>query len=339
MSNLSIGQEQVPADEQKYIDKIIVTMRKLLEKLYPSGPMKRAFHPKIHGLVRADLIVEPNLPEELRVGLFAEERSYQAWVRLSNAKRKPQKDSKKDLRGMAIKLVDVPGEKVLDGEKDATTHDFLLITHPTLQTDTVKSFQKGIAALLGGIFTMIPYVLNPWNWGVLVRSLQSLKKFSNILDAQFWSTTPYRMGEEHTAVKYSIRPQKLFNTPFPKRPADDFLRQQLVKNLGNGEASFDFLIQKQTDPISMPIEDPTKEWDSPYIKVATLRLRKQEFDSPEQRAYGQSLAFTPWHCLPEHRPIGGANRARKKAYEVLSAFRLSRTGEKAKEPNDLSVPN
>ena len=84
----------------------------------------------------------------------------------------------------------------------------------------------------------------------------------------------------------------------------------------------------------MPIENPTKEWSSPFIKLATIKILKQEFNSEKQLSYGQNLAFTPWHCLPEHRPIGGANRARKKAYEVLSEFRFKRNGiTKHQEPN------
>lgn len=334
---LALGQECIPENEAEYIDKIIVSMRELLEKSYPTGPMKRAFHPKIHGLVKANFIVEPNLPEELKVGLFAEEQTYQAWVRFSNAKRKPQKDIKKDIRGMAIKLVDVPGEKVLEDEKDATTHDFLLITHETLQTDTVESFQEGIEALLGGFPKMIGYAINPANWDILVRSIQSLKRFSNILDAQFWSTTAYRFGAPDKAVKYSVRPQIHRGTPYPECPSDDFLREQLVKDLSEGDACFDFLIQIQADPVTMPIEDPTVPWDAPYVKVATLHIPQQVFDSKEQRSYGQSLSFTPWHCLPEHHPIGGANRARKKVYEKLAAFRLARTGQNPQEPSDLIV--
>jgi hypothetical protein len=282
-------------------------------------------------------VVEPNLPAHLRRGLFAEPRTYQAWVRLSNAKRKPQADRKKDLRGMAIKLLGVPGPKVLESEREAQTHDFLLITHPTLQTDTVQSFQEGIAALLGGPLAMLGYAIRPRNWPVLRRSLQSLKRFGHILEAQFWSTTPYALGEGQ-AVKYSVRPQQNTQTPLPAHPSDDFLRERLAETLAQREVCLDFLVQVQTDPEAMPIEDPTKIWEAPYIKVATLRILPQTFDTPEQRAYGQRLQFTPWHCLPEHRPLGGANRARRKTYEVLSAFRLANNGQVPYEPSDWEIP-
>ena len=64
----------------------------------------------------------------------------------------------------------------------------------------------------------------------------------------------------------------------------------------------------------MPVEDPTVEWTAPWQKVATIRIPPQSFDSPEQMAFGENLSFTPWHTLPEHRPLGGVNRARKRIY-------------------------
>jgi hypothetical protein len=316
---MKLAQETIPENEAVYTDKIIASLRKLLEKQYQGKGMMRAFHPKIIGLVKASFEVNADLPKEWQAGLFQAGAKYEALVRLSNAKRKPQHDKKKDLRGMAIKLLNVPGPKLLNEEP--MHQDFLLITHPTLQTDTVKSFQKGIAALLGGVFTMIPYVLNPFNWGVLKRSLQSLKKFGNILEAPFWSTTPYLYGEGK-AVKYMVRPQSSAQTPLPSNPSFDFLRERLQADLNKGEVLLDFGVQLQVDPLQQPIEDPTKPWDTPFVKLATIRLLKQTFGQAELD-YGQSLAFTPWHCLAEHRPLGGANRARKKAYEVLSAFRLA----------------
>ncbi|MGB0522949.1 MAG: catalase family protein [Flammeovirgaceae bacterium] len=331
---LELGREYIPKDEAVYTEKIIKDLRKLLEKSYPEGTIMRAFHPKIIGLVKAEFIVESDLPQDLQVGIFRPGKVYKAWIRFSNAKRHPQADKKKDLRGMAIKLMGVEGEKLLENEQDAQTHDFLMITHPTLQTDTVKSFQKGIAALLGGIFTMLPYAIQPWNWGIIIRSIQSLKKFSNLLEAQFWSTTAYRFGTEDRAVKYAARPQVMNQTPFPEHPTHDFLRENMKTMLAQQAVYFDFLVQFQTNAERMPIEDPTKEWDSPFQKLATIKIVKQEFDSQKQLDYGQNLAFTPWHCIAAHKPIGGANRARKKAYEVLSAFRLERSGLKSKEPTD-----
>jgi hypothetical protein len=90
------------------------------------------------------------------------------------------------------------------------------------------------------------------------------------------------------------------------------------------EVRFDFLVQLQTDPDRMPIENASVRWPehlSPHVRVAELRLPAQRFDSPAQLAFADNLSFNPWHALPEHRPLGNQNRARKEIYLQLSRAR------------------
>jgi hypothetical protein len=60
---------------------------------------------------------------------------------------------------------------------------------------------------------------------------------------------------------------------------------------------------------------------APWRKVATVRIPPQSFDSPEPLAFGEALSFTPWHSLPEHRPLGGINRTRRAVYRAISKQR------------------
>src|SRR5690606_20131935 len=100
------------------------------------------------------------------------------------------------------------------------------------------------------------------------------------------------------------------------------------------EAKFDFFIQFQTDADAMPVENPTVAWSSQYIKVATLTIYAQIFDSNAQMQFGDNLSFNPWHCLPEHRPLGGFNRVRKRVYETMSKFRHDKNKLPDNEPKD-----
>lgn len=114
----------------------------------------------------------------------------------------------------------------------------------------------------------------------------------------------------------------------------------MVKQLAKGSAEFDFMVQFQTDADAMPIEDPGKAWPekvSPFRKVATVRIAEQEFDSPQQREFGENLSFSPWHALPEHRPLGGINRARRIVYETISAFRHRRNMVAPHEPDSWDI--
>lgn len=56
-----------------------------------------------HGCVRAEFEVLPNLPDALRRGLFAEPRTYRAWIRFSSSSVGPvlKSDAVRDAHRMA----------------------------------------------------------------------------------------------------------------------------------------------------------------------------------------------------------------------------------------------
>jgi hypothetical protein len=60
---------------------------------------------------------------------------------------------------------------------------------------------------------------------------------------------------------------------------------------------------------------------SPLVPVARLRLPAQRFDSDAQLAFADVLRYNPWHSLPEHKPLGNSNRARRRMYEELANLR------------------
>lgn len=91
----------------------------------------------------------------------------------------------------------------------------------------------------------------------------------------------------------------------------------------------------------MPIENAAVAWreaDAPFQKVATLVIEQQVFDTPERQEFGDRLSFNPRRCLPEHRPLGGLNRARRQVYRALSALRHGRNAAVAAEPAEATPP-
>jgi len=95
------------------------------------------------------------------------------------------------------------------------------------------------------------------------------------------------------------------------------------------------LIQVQSDPVTMPLENASVVWstrESPPIKVATLTIPKQTFSSAGQLAFARNLTFNPWHALKEHKPLGNQNRARRHIYQATSAMRQSINKEEHVEP-------
>jgi hypothetical protein len=158
------------------------------------------------------------------------------------------------------------------------------------------------------------------------------KEVANPLDIQYWSTTPYGFGD--TAMKFSVRSCSPI-TQFGDTSSSNFLRENLWGQLDQGDACFDFMVQLRKNPLNMPIEDPTIEWneeDSPFIPVAKITIPRQEFVSLKQVSFCENLSFTPWHTIPEHRPLGGINRVRKVVYDTISRIRHELNGEQRREP-------
>jgi hypothetical protein len=98
----------------------------------------------------------------------------------------------------------------------------------------------------------------------------------------------------------------------------------MAATLAEQDVEFDILLQLQTDPFRMPIENNAVLWPtklSPRVPAAVLRIPRQTFDSPEQLDFARVLRYNPWHSIPEHRPLGNQSRARKRMYTELAALR------------------
>ena len=330
MKNLSfipeLGKEYPEPEEAANTQAIITAILNRLQREYAPGKTLREFHAKMHGCVKASFAVSPDLPASYQHGFLVPGKTYEAWVRFSNGNTKVLDDRKADLRGMAIKLLNVPGEMLVQDKALPQSQDFLLVSYPTLMSATVSDFRKNIEALCGGTKGMILFGLNPANWPAIIRTLQSMKKCDHIFKKQFWSVSPYRLGPPNQAVKYTVIPATT-QEEGPVHKHADFLREDLQKQLASKPVVFDFMIQLQEDAAKNPIENPCVEWKTPWKKVASIKILPQHFDTPGQMSFGENLAFSPWHSLAAHQPLGNINRARKAAYLAVSAFRLARNGQ------------
>jgi hypothetical protein len=74
----------------------------------------------------------------------------------------------------------------------------------------------------------------------------------------------------------------------------------------------------------MSVENSTVVWDegdAPFFKVATITIPRQSFATPERDQFGENLSFSPWHALPQHRPLGAVNRTRRVVYQTIAELR------------------
>lgn len=115
-----VSTRKIPADEAALTQGIIEDAIRIVEQHRDNTRVLRDAHAKAHGCVKAQMTVLQNLVPELRHGVLAEPgKTWQAWMRLSNGNAYPQFDSARDARGMAIKLLDVPGDKLLSSKATA----------------------------------------------------------------------------------------------------------------------------------------------------------------------------------------------------------------------------
>jgi hypothetical protein len=329
--------EKVAADEDRMIRDMAGFLQEKMSKDYPKGQIRRDAHPKNLACLQAEFTIEPNIPAELKVGIFAAQQTYPAWIRISSASSKIQSDKVKDVRGFAIKIMGVEGERFERQNEEKETQDFILMSYPVMPLGTVELFHDAVYYSIkwSPVVFFFRLVLSG-NFHILNELRKAPQNQTSPLDIRYWSTTPYLCGPDH-CVKYSLVPTSHLKSSLPEPLTDDYLTENIEKNLAADEASFDFMMQLQKDPGRMPVEDAGVEWsehDSPFIKVATLRIPTQVFRTREREDLAEDLSFSPAHSLIAHRPIGGVNRARVEIYRRLSEFRHKQNNKSLREPRE-----
>ena len=336
--HLAPAQEEPLPDEERYTQEIIDEISAFTRENWLPGAAQRFGNTKTFGVLRGEFTVLPDLPEHLRQGLFATPRRYPAWVRFSG----PGPFAPPDLEDLgqcsvAIKVMGVDGPKLMPDEE--RTQDLILVSPASFVTPDIREnsrMQKWVRAK-----APLGYLLDPPGRHLLHLAMQLLYSpmHANPLEVQYYSNVPFLLGEGR-AVEYSLKPRQRGRTRIPAHPTENYLREAMVRTLARGDWEMDFMVQVQTDPHRMPIEDATVKWPerlSPYVPVARLRLPAQRFDSDAQLAFADVLRYNPWHSLPEHRPLGNSNRARRRMYAELAQLRQSMNAVPHVEPDGSEV--
>lgn len=307
--------------KQMFVD--IVQTRRIKQG---QSPAMRPVFRKVHGVASGYFEIREDLPDDLKVGVFALKR-LPAWVRFSSDAAPTDPDLRTTC-GIGIKLFDVPGPKLLG---DGATQDFLLQNHDVFFVDTAKDMCEFTrAGVVEGNYD--PYLhTHPVTKDVL-DAMQKVEL--SVLTATYWSVLPYAFGEGRY-VKYKLEPEQPLDSEPPINDAD-YLEHDLARRLLSGEARFKFMVQLRTKK-TMPLDKATVRWsetESVPIHVATLVLAQQDVCALGQVAYGENLAFNPWHALPEHEPQGSISAARRVVYAASADERRNANGVTTREPSE-----
>ncbi len=350
--------EQPSIDEEGLVFKIAASLNTnnvWALKKYRHGI--RDAHAKSHGLLRGELTVYPDLPDELRQGLFAEPASYPIVVRLSSTAGALRSDQTKGIRGLGIKVLGVCGAKILPDD-DTTNQDFILVTHrefpfadaaaylkrgmPLAKVlartpDSVLQFASRVFAFFGN------HVLPPLGLHLPMALELITRPNSPVLGETYHSSSALRYGDyiaRFAVVPLSQSVTTLQGQVVPATAGHDVHRDMVVDLFRADSAEYEFQVQLCTDLAAMPVEDASVDWPedaSPHRGVAKLNFPRQNPDTRERRTYGDDvLSFNSWRGLAAHRPLGSINRLKKLVYDASSDFRHKHNNVERREPSDVS---
>eukprot|EP00994_Dinema_validum_P008873 NODE_838_length_1306_cov_62.820207_g615_i0.p1 GENE.NODE_838_length_1306_cov_62.820207_g615_i0~~NODE_838_length_1306_cov_62.820207_g615_i0.p1 ORF type:complete len:371 (+),score=74.37 NODE_838_length_1306_cov_62.820207_g615_i0:54-1166(+) len=321
--NLTIGREYPLPNEAELISKVTAMFMAQGKAQYPKEIVRSA-HGKTNACAKATWTTEADIPRNLAQGVFKPGSTYEAWARFSNGagNSKQGDDRTPDARGLAIKLLNVPGAKLMP-EHESTTQDFVFISSHsnafpgrTVMDYLVPPGASCPACAAAGADAASQYAIpNPLNvtYGSLVASV---------------------LGEtKPVGIKYYLEPCDPSSTIPPSAATNgdstvnpNFLRDAVAEQLnpmGGKAVCMQFGVQLQEDACLNPIENSAIPWNTQRIKVAKLQFNLQHTSSSNQHNLCENLSFNPWHSLPVHRPAGSLSRTRKTLYVALSNQRYS----------------
>lgn len=319
--------EQLRPDEQAQTDRAIDNFVRIVEK-NKTTYAGRGAHAKGHSCLKCYFTVLENIDQKYRYGVFkVPGKTYKGWIRFSNANSNYAKsrDINKDAHGMAIKLLGIEGQPLARAvDPGPATQDFLMADNPSFFSANIDDYNNFLET--DNYIHFFFNGLNPFNWHIreFFIALDTLKKPpGSPLWISYFSNTAYKLGPHN--IKFSTRPCQSGQSRYePDDENPDFMRENLAKELGEGEGCFYFRVQTQVPSRNMPIEDPSVEWkesDSPFIPIARIIIPEQEFISASQMQFCENLSFSPWYALKEHRPVGQFNRIRRDVYRASSNYR------------------
>jgi hypothetical protein len=347
--------ETIPPDEDHTIEEITASLARVsqtLAKRYEHAV--RPSHGKSHGLLKGTLTVLPGLPTPLAQGLFAIPHTYPLVARLSTEPGELLADTIHTPRGIALKVIGVPGP-MLGGHEGEITQDFLLSSGRRFAVADLKGFLRvqrfleKISGLPEGAKqagTALGFAANKALH--LVGSDSVLLDFfghphTHPLGESYFSQAPLRYGGY--VAKLGLFPasedlQGLAGTTLDPSMGHSVLKDAVVAHFAERGARYELRVQLRTSAETMPIEDASVEWpedESPFVPIAEVVFPPQDAYSRARQVFADDrLSFTPAHSLAAHRPLGSLMRGRLKAYGAIAALRAELNAARRVEPRSLA---
>lgn len=353
VENPAPDEEQTFAELSEVMGHITRTMADRYRHAY------RPVHAKSHGVLKARLEVKPGLAPALAQGLFAQSGSFGALLRFSTNPGDMLADNVSSPRGLAIKVLDVPGE-LLPSSHGYASQDFVCVNGNVFTAPDPKEFLKGIKTfdkaltVPEGVKHVVSVAARATN--AVLKTVSSGSPAlegmgapaTHPLGESFSTVSPLRYGAYVAKIGFAPASENLkaltgkgVDLGESYNALRDLIREFFTTQTGVWDVKVQLAL---ADEAKFPIEKADVEWpekESPWQTVATITADPQESYSDERQTYvDERIGFSPWHALSAHRPLGGIMRSRLRAYEDAEKYRLPRNARQAAEPRSLAeVPD
>lgn len=338
-------EKPIENEEQVHRD-LIDTMRSITETTSKDyGHAVRSVHAKAHGIVAGQLVIDGDLPPELAQGLFVSPGSHAVVMRFSTNPGDILDDAVSAPRGLALKILDVAGERLPDSQGE-TTQNLILVNAPAFAAPDAKAFlgslkqlaattdkaewaKKLLSATLRGVETALEAV----GGKSAMISTMGGTPITHPLGDSYYSQVPFRYGDyiaKFALVPVSPNLTELTGDRVNTTDRPDALREVIRETIIEQGGTWELRVQLNTDLDNMPVEDASVEWDedvSPYRAVGRITVEPQlSMGTDLAGQIDEQTFFSPWHGLAAHRPLGSVNRSRRHAYEMSAEFRARFNG-------------
>ena len=322
------------------------------------GRAVRFAHAKSYGIVRASVEIASGLAPEYAQGIYAIPATYEAVIRFSNGLGHLGPDAMLGpLFGTGLKFFNVPGHSILENEAGVSNFDYAMINAPAFFANTAKDYvvlERLFDDLPGAL--MDPRTAKTWLHDFLTRGgtlppeewlwdeffvVMSFGKapWRNPLLSSYWTMGAVRHGEY--VAKLRITPEPSAAAHVRIRDLDpltnpEAVRDSLVPEIGEHDYAFELQAQLCVDPLRMPIENTSIEWSeklSPFTKIATIRIPKQDISSPANLDIADRVSISPWRTRNDHIPMGQIMTVRREVYRRSAEVRRQINRQPQREPS------
>lgn len=330
-------ERQLP-NEAQIIERTISALRAASLKGFETTDqllVRRAAHPKGHGLVRAEFWIEPEELEKVEAlhgtqdPLLTSRQRHQAVIRFSNAL---GDHDLSDMRGMAVRIFDVAGSKLFDPPSQAVDLLAINMPQPVANSEEFLHLAEGFRSFARFSFANSRQFLRGFSIAQrLLRMKLRGSQTASLLAERYESQMFYALDEK-TVIRFAwapIDPWRQWVQPWNAASDPNYLSHDLKRRL-EGDIHRDsylfglFVHVRAVDEVTVDeIEDGTYEPTSGNYGqlIGRLRIPAQEL-APELDAVAEGLAFNRWRN--NWRPLGSIGRAARYAYEALASERRLR---------------